>query len=109
MIIDSPLIVYREPDNDEDIFPHEVEDALHEGIAADFSDVQVIIFENDNASNSVQASANVVTFTGSNQGRAGFISRAGSTTCVPTLDAGTPHIGICSFDVDRDRAHWPAA
>ena len=80
VILDSPLVVYREPDNDDGMFPNEVKDAFYESIAADFSNMQVIILENDNPPNSVRASANIITFTGSRQGRAGFIPRTESRT-----------------------------
>lgn len=76
VLIDSPLVVYREPDTDEGAFPHDVKEAFYEAVAASFKDVQVIILENDEPPDSVRASANVVAFSGTNQGRRGFIPRA---------------------------------
>jgi hypothetical protein len=46
-IIDSPLVVYRQPEDGEAEFPHEVKNAFYRGVAADFADAQVIILEND--------------------------------------------------------------
>ncbi len=76
VLIDSPLVVYREPDTDEGAFPHDVKDAFYGALAGGFNDVQVIILENDDPPESVGESANVVAFTGTNQGRRGFIPRA---------------------------------
>jgi len=57
------------------------EAALHRGVlrsrdrsvAADFRDARVIIMENDDPPADVDASANIITFTGTDQDRAGFI------------------------------------
>ncbi len=76
VLIDSPLVVYREPDTDEGAFPHDVKDAFYQAVAATFGDVQVIILENDDPPDSVRTSANVIAFTGTNQGRRGFIPHA---------------------------------
>lgn len=73
VLIDSPLVVYREPDNDEGSFPHDVKDQFYRAVAAGFSEEQVIILENDDPPEVVRTSANVVTFTGTNHGRRGFI------------------------------------
>jgi hypothetical protein len=76
VLIDSPLVVYREPDTDEGAFPHDVKDAFYEAVAGAFGDEQVIILENDDPPASVRATADVVLFTGTNQGRRGFIPLA---------------------------------
>lgn len=73
VLIDSPLVVYREPDTDEGAFPHDVKDAFYRSVAADFRDVQVIILENDAPPADINALANVVSFTGTVFGRRGFI------------------------------------
>lgn len=73
VLIDSPLVVYREPDTNEGAFPLDVKNAFYESIAAGFNDVQVVILENDEPPNSVRERANLIVFTGSNQGRAGFL------------------------------------
>lgn len=72
-IIDSPLVVYRQPDLGEAEFPHEVKDAFYRAVSSDFNDVQVIIVENDEPPSDVNAMANVVLFTGTGSGRRGFI------------------------------------
>ena len=73
VLIDSPLVLYREPDTDEGAFPHDVKGAFYEAVAAAFGDVQVIILENDDPPDSVRATANVVAFTGTNQWRGCFL------------------------------------
>ncbi len=73
VLLDSPLVVYREPDTDEGGFPRDVKDAFYRDVAATFADAQVIILENDDPPDNIRFSANVVTFTGTNQERRGFI------------------------------------
>jgi hypothetical protein len=73
VLIDSPLVVYREPDTDEGGFSHDVKDAFYRSIAEDFSASQVIIFENEDPPADLDADANVIRFTGAPHGRQGFI------------------------------------
>ena len=73
VLIDSPLVVYREPDTDEGSFPHDVKDAFYRSVAADFTESQVIILENDEPPSDLAASANCISFTGTSLGRRGFI------------------------------------
>jgi hypothetical protein len=73
VLIDSPLVVYREPDAEEGGFPLNVKDAFYRSLAADFLDSQVIILENDPPPPDLSTSANVVTFTGVARSRRGFI------------------------------------
>ena len=73
VLIDSPLVVYREPDVGEEAFPLAVKDHFYEGVAKDFTDSQVVIFENDEPPASVAARATVTVFTGTEAGRRGFI------------------------------------
>lgn len=75
VVIDSPLVVYREPDADENGFTPDVKDAFYRVLAEQFSDSQVIIFENENPPEAVQTVANLVTFTGTVQGRQGFLPK----------------------------------
>lgn len=75
VLIDSPLVVYREPDTDEGGFPPDVKDAFYRSGAADFRDAQIIILENDDPPEDIDASANVITFTGTDHDRSGFIPR----------------------------------
>ena len=79
VLIDSPLLVYEEPDADEDSFPQDVKKHFWESVEASFTSSQVIILENrkqlpDNGF----ASANVILFTGNDQGRRGFIPDNGN-------------------------------
>jgi hypothetical protein len=73
VLIDSPLVVYREPDTDEGGFSHDVKDAFYRSIADDFCASQVIIFENEDPPADLGANANVIRFTGAKHGRQGFI------------------------------------
>jgi hypothetical protein len=71
--IDSPLVVYREPDDDEGGFSTEVKDMFYRSLATRELAVQVIIFENDVPPDDVDDVANVIKFTGGSTGRRGFI------------------------------------
>lgn len=73
VLIDSPLVVYREPDTDEDGFSHDVKDAFYRSIAEEFRASQVIIFENEDPPSDLGADANIIRFTGTSHGRQGFI------------------------------------
>jgi hypothetical protein len=73
VVIDSPLVVYREPDPNEDGFAPDVKNAFFRSLVADFSEHQVIILENVEPPRDIEKSANVIRFTGSDVGRRGFI------------------------------------
>lgn len=73
VLIDSPLVVYREPDPGEGSFSRDVKDSFYKSVAEDFSQTQVIIFENEDPPAEIAASANVIKFTGAQRGRTGFI------------------------------------
>ena len=79
--IDSPLVVYREPDDDEGEFSTEVKDMFYRSLATRDLAVQVIIFENDIPPDDIDGAANIIKFTGGNTGRRGFIP--------PKRDVGT--------------------
>ena len=76
VLIDSPLVVYREPDTDEGGFSHDVKDAFYQSIAEDFRASQVIIFENEDPPSELGANANIIRFTGAPHGRQGFIPKS---------------------------------
>lgn len=73
VLIDSPLVVYREPDTDEGGFSRDVKDAFYRSIAEEFKSSQVIIFENEDPPADIDQSANIIKFTGATFGRQGFI------------------------------------
>jgi hypothetical protein len=73
VIIDSPLVVYREPETTEAEFPLDVKESFYRSVAQEFKEAQVIVLENDDPPSDVAASANVILFTGNNTGRRGFI------------------------------------
>lgn len=75
VLIDSPLVVYREPDTDEGGFSNDVKDAFYRSIAEDFRASQVIIFENEDPPSDLGADANIIRFTGASHGRQGFIPK----------------------------------
>lgn len=72
VVIDSPLVVYREPDAGEEAFPPAVKQHFYEAVADDFKDAQVIILENEEPLASVRSDARVELFTGTASGRRGF-------------------------------------
>jgi hypothetical protein len=74
-MIDSPLLVYEEPDADEASFPQDVKKHFWASVASSFTHAQVIIIENSKQlpTGGAIAEANVVLFTGNDQGRRGFI------------------------------------
>lgn len=76
VLIDSPLVVYREPDPDEGSFSHDVKDAFYRSIAEEFRASQVIIFENEDPPSDLGADANIIRFTGASHGRQGFIPKS---------------------------------
>jgi hypothetical protein len=75
-VIDSPLVVYEEPDPGEDGFPLAVKDGFYTTLAADFDDAQVVIIENGEPPQEIAASASLTHFTKSDHGRYGFIPAA---------------------------------
>jgi hypothetical protein len=80
VVIDSPLLVYEEPDADESSFPQDVKKHFWESVKASFAEAQVIIIENSKQlpSDNALGDVNVVLFTGNDQGRRGFIPQAGN-------------------------------
>jgi len=79
VLIDSPLIVYEEPDPGESSFPLEIKKHFWESVRTSFTEAQVIIIENSRQlpSDGALDSVRVELFTGNDQGRRGFIPRAG--------------------------------
>ncbi len=82
VLIDSPLLVYEEPDAGEAAFPPDIKKHFWESVKASFIDAQVIIIENsaqlpdDGTLNGVK----VELFTGNDQGRRGFIPHSDDET-----------------------------
>lgn len=75
VILDSPLIVYKQPDREETNFSKAVKECFLIDIANRFRDSQVIVLENENIDKDFEndISINVVRFTGNSQGRFGFL------------------------------------
>jgi len=75
VLIDSPLLVYEEPDADESSFPQDIKKHFWESVKASFVEAQVIIIENSKQlpGEDDLGDVNVVLFTGNDQGRRGFI------------------------------------
>jgi hypothetical protein len=78
VLIDSPLLVYEEPDAGESTFPQDIKKHFWESVKASFTDAQVIIIENRNQvpDDGTLSNVNVIRFTGNDQGRRGFIPEA---------------------------------
>jgi hypothetical protein len=73
VLIDSPLVVYREPDVGEGSFSREVKDSFYMSLNEDFKNLQIVIFENEDPPSDIAGGANVIRFTGAQHGRPGFI------------------------------------
>lgn len=75
VVIDSPLVVYREPDADEEGFSQDVKASFFTDTATSFADSQVIVLENEEPPGEVakRTGVNVIRFTGTHVGRRGFI------------------------------------
>jgi len=78
VLIDSPLLVYEEPDAGEASFPQDIKKHFWESVKAFFSEMQVIIIENSKQlpDYDMIRDVNVVLFTGNDQGRYGFIPKS---------------------------------
>ncbi len=71
-VLDSPLVVYREPDPNELGFAPQVKAAFYRSIAESFKDEQVIVFENDEPPADLD-DIHIIKFSGTTVGRQGFI------------------------------------
>lgn len=72
VLLDSPLIVYKQPDAGEEAFTADVKDAFYRSVATEFSAAQVIVMENDPPPEDLRASIHVTEFTGTGEGRSGL-------------------------------------
>jgi len=72
VLFDSPLVVYREPDEGESGFAPVLKEEFYRATARDFKDQQVIIMENDDPPTDIAENPNIILFTKSDQGRYGF-------------------------------------
>jgi hypothetical protein len=81
VLIDSPLLVYEEPDAGESTFPQDIKKRFWESVKTSFTDAQVIIIENSHQlpGDGTLDGVKVELFTGNDQGRRGFIPQAGGT------------------------------
>jgi len=79
VLIDSPLLVYEEPDAGESTFPQDIKKHFWESVKVSFTDAQVIIIENSHQlpSDGTLDGVKVELFTGNDQGRRGFIPATG--------------------------------
>ena len=75
VIVDSPLVVYREPDSIDGASTWDVKDSFYRSIAKEFASAQIVIFENEDPPMELMLTANVIQFTGSSQGKSGFIPK----------------------------------
>ena len=89
VLIDSPLVVYREPEGTDAGEMYHVKDAFYRSVAADFATEQVIILENEEPPNDLLG-ANVVHFTGGEHGRSGFLPRRPSAPTSSVRPRRTP-------------------
>ena len=75
VILDSPLVVYRKPDDGEESFSPDVKTNFYRQMAAETVNRQVVVLENDDPPDDLESSVNVIHFTKSDYGRYGFIPR----------------------------------
>ncbi len=75
VVIDSPLLVYREPDKEERDFTPEVKQSFFADLISNFTDSQIIILDHEELPDEFVGSDNVnwIKFTGADIGRQGFI------------------------------------
>lgn len=73
VVIDSPLVVYSQPEPEEKTFPVDVKDNFYRTLATGFMDEQIIVLENDLPPEDLADKINLIKFTGSATGRWGFI------------------------------------
>jgi hypothetical protein len=75
LMIDSPLVVYREPDPSDASMALDVKDSFYADVASSFSDAQVIILENEDPPAQLVDSEgfNLIAFSKTDEGRYGFI------------------------------------
>lgn len=73
VVIDSPLVVYREPDQDEAGFSRALKDLTYLFLASQQGRGQVILLENEDPPDAMPGSPAIVRFTGAAHGRTGFI------------------------------------
>lgn len=73
--IDSPMIVYEEPDVNNEGLPPDLKDVFYRSVEMEFRERQVIIAENEKAAPppDIDAISNTIKFTGTSIGRRGFI------------------------------------
>jgi len=74
VVIDSPLVVYREPDSSEGGEEYQVKDTFYRGVADAFATSQIIVLENEEPPADLEG-AQVITFTGAAHRRPGFLPR----------------------------------
>lgn len=82
VLIDSPLLVYEEPDADESSFPQDIKKRFWQSVKTIFTEAQVIIIENSQQlpDDGILDGIKIELFTGNDQGRRGFIPEKQGTT-----------------------------
>lgn len=77
VVMDSPLVVYREPDANDPTMPADVKRAFFRDLATTFAGRQAIVLENEEPPEDLAEidQINMIRFTGTTSGRAGFIPR----------------------------------
>lgn len=75
VVMDSPLVVYREPDASDPTMPADVKRAFFQDLATTFSVRQAIVLENEEPPEDLAEIEQItrIRFTGTTTGRAGFI------------------------------------
>ena len=64
VVLDSPLVAYREPDGEEDdLRGKDVKDHFYRNLAENYNDRQVIIIENEDPPEDIHQNINLIKFT----------------------------------------------
>ena len=80
IVIDSPLVVYRDPDTEEVGFSRKLKDLVYTTLAAQSERGQIILLENEDPPDGLPATATIIRFTGAAHGRKGFIPQPRART-----------------------------
>jgi hypothetical protein len=72
VIIDSPLVAYKEPDPEGENLSPDVKHAFYSTLADGLAQGQIVILENEDPTSEVAERMNYVHFSGSGNGRSGF-------------------------------------
>jgi len=80
VVVDSPMVVYREPDREEENFSSTFKDLAYSFLASQQERGQIIVLENEDPPSVLPDSPTIIRFTAASHGRRGFIPSPPPTT-----------------------------